>query len=139
MDEDDNAKFRARKVTIMRRLCTHFLTVLLRSVSSFYLSPTSSHRHPLQVENCNSNSRFVVDEDDNAKFRARKVTIMRRLCTHFLTVLLRSVSSFYFSPTSSHRHPLQVENCDSNSRLVVDENGNGKFRPKVKVTLNLSL
>ena len=33
-----------------------------------------------------------------------------------------------FSPTSSHLHPLQVENCDSNSRLVVDEDDNGKFR-----------
>ena len=31
-----------------------------------------------------------------------------------------------FSPTSSHQ--LQVENCDSNSRLVVDEDDNGKFR-----------
>ena len=28
---------------------------------------------------------------------------------------------FTFSPTSNHLHPLQVENCDSNSRLVVDE------------------
>ena len=35
---------------------------------------------------------------------------------------------FNFSPTSNHLHPLQVENCDSNSRLVVDEDGNGKFR-----------
>ena len=35
---------------------------------------------------------------------------------------------FTFSPTSSHLHPLQVENCDSNSRLVVDEDDNGKFR-----------
>ena len=35
---------------------------------------------------------------------------------------------FTFSPTSSHLHPLQVKNCDSNSRLVVDENDNDKFR-----------
>ena len=28
---------------------------------------------------------------------------------------------FTFSPTSHHLHSLQVENCDSNSRLVVDE------------------
>ena len=35
---------------------------------------------------------------------------------------------FAFSPTLSHLHPLQVENCDSNSRLVVDEDDNGKFR-----------
>ena len=35
---------------------------------------------------------------------------------------------FNFSPTSSHLHLLQDENCDSNSRLVVDEDDNGKFR-----------
>ena len=28
---------------------------------------------------------------------------------------------FNLSPTSSHFRPLQVENCGSNSRLVVDE------------------
>ena len=31
----------------------------------FNVSPTSSYLHPLQVENCDSNSRLVVDEDDN--------------------------------------------------------------------------
>ena len=31
---------------------------------------------------------------------------------------------FTFSPTSNHLHPLQVENCDSNSRLVVNEDDN---------------
>ena len=35
---------------------------------------------------------------------------------------------FNFSTTISHLHPLQVENCDSNSRLVVDEDDNGKLR-----------
>ena len=35
---------------------------------------------------------------------------------------------FYFSLTSSHLHPLQAENCDSNSRLVVDEDDNDKLR-----------
>ena len=34
------------------------------------------------------------------------------------------------SPTSSQLHPLQVVNCDSNSRIVVDEDDNGKFRPE---------
>ena len=34
---------------------------------------------------------------------------------------------FHLSPTSSHLHSLQVENCDSNSRLVVDEDNYGKF------------
>ena len=35
---------------------------------------------------------------------------------------------FTFSPTSNHLRPLQVENCDSNSRLVVDEDYNSKLR-----------
>ena len=39
----------------------------------FNFSPTSNHLHPLQVENCDSNSRLEVDEDDNAKFRLERV------------------------------------------------------------------
>ena len=35
---------------------------------------------------------------------------------------------FNFSTTSNHLHPLQVENRDSNSQLVVGEDDNGKFR-----------
>ena len=30
----------------------------------FHLSPTSSHLHSQQVENCDSNSRLVVGEDE---------------------------------------------------------------------------
>ena len=33
-----------------------------------------------------------------------------------------------FSPTSNHFYSLQAENCDSNSRLVADEDDNGKLR-----------
>ena len=33
----------------------------------FNFSSISNHLHPLQVENCGSNSRLVVDEDDNVK------------------------------------------------------------------------
>ena len=40
---------------------------------------------------------------------------------------------FSFSPTSSHIHPLQVD-CDSNSRLVVDEDDNGKFKLETVLT-----
>ena len=35
---------------------------------------------------------------------------------------------FNFSPTLGHLYPLQVENCDSNSRLVVEKEDNDKFR-----------
>ena len=33
---------------------------------------------------------------------------------------------FNLSPTSSHIYPLQAENCDSHSRIVVDEDDNVK-------------
>ena len=35
---------------------------------------------------------------------------------------------FNFLTTSNHLHALQVGNCDSNSRLVVDEDDNDKLR-----------
>ena len=38
----------------------------------FNFSPTSNHFHP-QVENCGSNSRRVVVEDDNGKLRLERV------------------------------------------------------------------
>ena len=40
----------------------------------FILSPTSSHLYPLQVKNCDSNSRLVVDKDDNGKFMQVNIT-----------------------------------------------------------------
>ena len=48
--------------------------------------------------------------------------ISMKLIYKYLAIFLN------FSPSSNHLHPLQVENCDSNSRLVVDEDDNGKFR-----------
>ena len=39
----------------------------------FIISPTSNHFHPLEVVNCDSNSRLVVDEDDNGKFMFQRV------------------------------------------------------------------
>ena len=43
------------------KLAYQYMTIL------FTFSSTSSHRHPLQVEHCDSNSRLVVGEDDNVK------------------------------------------------------------------------
>ena len=41
-----------------------------------------------------------------------------------------------FPLTSNHLHPLQVENCDSNSRLVVDEDDNGKLTYTLHIMRN---
>ena len=46
---------------------------------------------------------------------------------------------FNFLTTSNHLHSLQVENCDSNSRLVVDNYGNGKLRLERVTTDHLCL
>ena len=43
----------------------------------FNFSVTSSHLYPLQVVNCDSNSRLVVDKDDNDKFRRERVNDFR--------------------------------------------------------------
>ena len=48
---------------------------------SFNFSPTSNHLHPLQEENCNSNSRLVVDEDKNGKCRVERVEALKYFCT----------------------------------------------------------
>ena len=53
------------------------------------------------------------------------------------TVLKITTFLFHLSPTSSHLHPLRVENCDSNSRLVVDEDDNGKFRLDLILTITI--
>ena len=55
----------------------------------FHLSPTStclSHFHPLQAENCDSNSWLVVDEDDNGKFRLERVNSINTKINQFLPV-----------------------------------------------------
>ena len=48
----------------------------------FIFLTTLNHLHPLQVENCDSNSRFVVDEDDNGKFRLERVNIVIIIINH---------------------------------------------------------
>ena len=40
----------------------------------FTFTPTLNHLHSLHVENCDSNSRLVVDEDDNVKSGLKGLT-----------------------------------------------------------------
>ena len=48
-------------MNISMKLVYQYMTIF------FTFSPTSNHLHPLQVENCDSNLRHVVDEDDIVK------------------------------------------------------------------------
>ena len=45
-----------------------FMKLVYQYMAIFFtFSPTSSHLHPLEVQNCASNSRLVEDEDDSVK------------------------------------------------------------------------
>ena len=58
-----------------------FKKLVYQHVAIFFnLSSTSNHLYPLEVENCDSNSRLVVDEDDNDKVRLEKVNKPAILC-----------------------------------------------------------
>ena len=46
---------------------------LIITILFFHLPPTSSHFHSIQDEDCDRNSRLVVNEDDNGKFRLQRV------------------------------------------------------------------
>ena len=59
-------------------------------------SPTSSHLYSLQVENCDSNSRLVVDEDDNGKLEKVNKTIWMQM------FILKIASSKVLSPKTKH-------------------------------------
>ena len=54
--------------------------------------------------------------------RGFRMKIPMKLVYQYMAIFIN------FSPTLSPLHPLQVENCDSNSWLVVDEDDNGNFR-----------
>ena len=60
----------------------------------FIFSPSPNHLHPLQVENCDSNSRLVVDEDDYGEVRLERVKLIE---FNFLpTQVLQDITLNYF-------------------------------------------
>ena len=54
---------------ISKKLFYHHVAIFIN------FQTTSNHLHSLQVENCDSNSRLVVDEDDNVKLRLDRVNV----------------------------------------------------------------
>ena len=53
------------------------MKLVYRYIANFFtFPPTSNHLHPLQVENCGSNLRLVMDEDDNGKFKLERVKLL---------------------------------------------------------------
>ena len=63
------------------------------------------------------------------------MNISMKLVYEYMTIFF-NFFTFHFK---SSLHPLQVENWDSNSRLVVDEDDNGNFRLKRVNSINLTM
>ena len=86
---------RGFRMKIFMKLVHQYMTIF------FNFLPTSSHLHPLQNKNCGSNSRIVVDEDDNGNFRLERVN-NRKICfvcyDNVLSVESRIIVFLYCSP-----------------------------------------
>ena len=76
---------------------------------------TSNHLHPLQVENCDSNSRLVVGKNDNDKFRLERVNPL--IYSLFYFVLAKLVKTIFF-------HSQEGVNRISETQLQVSGNSN---------------
>ena len=87
----------------------------------FTFSPTSRHLHlPLQVENCGSNSRLVVDVvDDNGKFRLERFNqhVFSRL---YLVIFWIQLNVIYLITLKKNPDG----NCGSNPHLTVKKKYN---------------
>ena len=78
---------------------------------------------PFKPSRCIKASYYIPENRFNfPTTKGYKMNISMKLIDQYIAIF------FNFSTTSNHLHPLQVENCDSNSRLVVDEDDNGKCR-----------
>ena len=104
----------------------------------FNFPPTSNHLHPLQVENCGSNSRLVVDEDDHGKVRLERVKSAsdeRLVLLMLFGISLKAIdfvtwtvlNAQLFNPLTAklfnlNFHPLEVVSRWRDSQLQVSEN-----------------
>ena len=85
-----------------------------------------SRVYPFKPKRCIKASFYIPENRPNFPTnKGFRMKISMKLVFQYLTIF------FNFQIRSSHLYPLQVENCDSNSRLVVDKDDNGKFRPQM--------
>ena len=82
-------------------------------------------RQPFKPSRCFKASFYIPENRPNFHTaKCFRTNIFMKLVCQYMPIL------FNFKTTSNRLHPLQVENCDSNSQLVVDEDDDGKFRPE---------
>ena len=71
-------------------------------VISLNFYTTSNHLHPLQVENFDSISRLVVDEDDYGEFR------LQRVDKDTMTYTFENVYNYSFQKHKSYQYLLSI-------------------------------
>ena len=92
-------------------------------VGMFIISSHCTSRFTFQHWRCIKSSFYIPENRLNfATTKGFRTKISMKLVYQYV------VFFFNFKTTPNHFHPVQVENCDSNSRLVLDEDDNGKFR-----------
>ena len=98
---------------------------LMHSLTMYYIymSITGNHTQPFKPSRCIKASFYIPDNrPDFPTTKGFRLKIPMKLVYQYMVIFCN------FSVTSNHFHSLQVENCDSNSRLVVDEDDYGKLR-----------
>ena len=114
------------------------MQLLIKYMPSFFIfSPTPRQLYPIQVENCDSNSRLVVDEDDNGKFRSERVIrfherypVITRVnfVTDILQVILDKVGA---TGTDSYTRVTFLSQTNGNTTISVGPPVRGSIFPSV--------
>ena len=81
-------------MTLKSKMASFTLRTIVVSQLEIHLQqPVYSPLHPIQVENCDSNSRLVLDEDDNGKLRLERVNTETSICRAFPLAVSKPLKS----------------------------------------------
>ena len=94
-------------------------TMMISSVGKCVMPPSFNNPLPFRPPRCLKASFFIPETD----FFSNTSGFYLETC-HKTVYVKVNRSPMDLSPILIHHHPLQVENCDSNPRLVVDEDFN---------------
>ena len=102
----------------------HVFLLIFPHLDMFHLPPLGEYMSPIKPLNPHDALKHYFASLKNDLISWNLLVLKRKFSRNCFK---NNSTFFHLSSTSSHFHPLQVENCNSNSRLVVDENYNGNF------------
>ena len=98
-----------------------------------YLNPYDASKHYFASLKNNSLHLGVLEQKMSWNFFDNKL-LLKKSYEFFWKIYGCQPYIFPLQHTSSHLHPLQVENCDSNSQLVGGEDYNEALKPHAKAS-----